>query len=648
MRRICCLLAVTVFSGYAERDLHPLNDKHPLVLEMQDKRVNVHQDVIAPGRPVTVLLIPKDREWDCSSKLWILADVENAGREPVTVRATVTALKGKGWEKNTGGAVVQPGKVKTLPVLILPAAGNSGFRQIFGEMRGYPGGYQHSSWRQIDASGIKRIRLDFFTGADRVECEISNLRAAVDFEFPNIGNMKQNYVPATDDFGQNRHADWPEKVRSEDDLALALQRETAELETFQPLENRSRFGGWTGGKRFAASGHFQTLEKDGVWWLVDSDGYPFWSLGIDCLNLDSGKTKTPGIGAWNPRQKNLQKKYGENWKQEIVDLMHRRLHVWGVNTLGNWSSSDFYQVDRTPYTVAVHYWRPVIPEKNGDSSKALPDVFHPEFRQKTLEAVSWFETEAADPWCIGFFIDNELSFSQSASPATKALAAPESCYSRQELIRRLKEKYGDLDALNVAWGTQFDGWKDLRPAKGPSWRDLLEFSEAWYREYFETCRDAVREVAPNKLYLGSRINHLGNQTALSICAETADVVSINLYDYTPEAFIVPDGFNAPVMIGEFHFGTITERGMWGGGLCTGMDIGQSADLFENYVTQAVKNPLIVGAHWFQMIDQPLTGRGDGENYRIGFVDVTDTPYPEMTDACRRVAEKMYGLRWNGE
>ena len=122
------------------------------------------------------------------------------------------------------------------------------------------------------------------------------------------------------------------------------------------------------------------------------------------------------------------------------------------------------------------------------------------------------------------------------------------------------------------------------------------------------------------------------------------MVSINLYDYTPDVFQAPEGFDAPVMIGEFHFGTITERGVWGGGLCTGMDIEHVTDLFQSYAAEAVKNPLMVGAHWFKFSDQPLTGRKDGENYRIGFVDVADTPYPEMVKACRALAEGMYPLR----
>ena len=113
---------------------------------------------------------------------------------------------------------------------------------------------------------------------------------------------------------------------------------------------------------------------------------------------------------------------------------------------------------------------------------------------------------------------------------------------------------------------------------------------------------------------------------------------------SPERFVPPEGFDAPIMIGEFHFGTITERGVWGGGLCTAMDIEHAASLFENYFRDAVKNPLIVGAHWFKFSDQPLTGRADGENYRIGFVDVADTRYPEMVEACRHGSAALYSTR----
>jgi hypothetical protein len=62
------------------------------------------------------------------------------------------------------------------------------------------------------------------------------------------------------------------------------------------------------------------------------------------------------------------------------------------------------------------------------------------------------------------------------------------------------------------------------------------------------------------------------------------------------------------------------------------------------VQGALQNEWLVGTHWFQFGDQATTGRGDGENYQIGFLDVCDTPYPEIIQASRDIADRMYPLR----
>ena len=60
------------------------------------------------------------------------------------------------------------------------------------------------------------------------------------------------------------------------------------------------------------------------------------------------------------------------------------------------------------------------------------------------------------------------------------------------------------------------------------------------------------------------------------------------------------------------------------------------------------HPRVVGAHWFQWRDQPLTGRADGENYQIGFLTGTDAPYPELVESARAVAREMYQRRKSQE
>jgi hypothetical protein len=47
-------------------------------------------------------------------------------------------------------------------------------------------------------------------------------------------------------------------------------------------------------------------------------------------------------------------------------------------------------------------------------------------------------------------------------------------------------------------------------------------------------------------------------------------------------------------------------------------------------------PYIVGADWFQYFDEPSYGRGDGENYNFGLVDIHDQPYKPLTKTSREL------------
>ena len=68
---------------------------------------------------------------------------------------------------------------------------------------------------------------------------------------------------------------------------------------------------------------------------------------------------------------------------------------------------------------------------------------------------------------------------------------------------------------------------------------------------------------------------------------------------------------------------------------------------QSYIEGALRNPALVGAHWFQYLDEPTTGRFDGENYQVGFVDICDRPYPEMVAASRAIASRLYATRSGG-
>ena len=161
-----------------------------------------------------------------------------------------------------------------------------------------------------------------------------------------------------------------------------------------------------------------------------------------------------------------------------------------------------------------------------------------------------------------------------------------------------------------------------------------------------TIKEELAAAAPAQLYLGCRFAS-SNDRAAHAAIEFVDVVSYNRYDYGVEDLALPDGADRPVIIGEFHFGAL-DRGLFHTGLRQARDQRHRARLYEEYVQGALDNPLVVGTHWFQYQDQPTTGRGDGENYQIGFIDICDTPYPEIVEASRRAGYGLYERRAKGK
>ena len=164
---------------------------------------------------------------------------------------------------------------------------------------------------------------------------------------------------------------------------------------------------------------------------------------------------------------------------------------------------------------------------------------------------------------------------------------------------------------------------------------------------FRTVRDSIRKQWPGRLYLGAR---LAQYTPLTwaAAARYCDVISLNHYSGNVDGIAVAEQFDAPVIATEFHFGA-TDRGMFGGGVVEVANQSERAASYRNYLESALKHPRFVGAHYFQYVDQPVTGRiFDGENYNIGFLDVADRPYPELVEAARAVADSMYRTRFGGE
>jgi hypothetical protein len=168
-------------------------------------------------------------------------------------------------------------------------------------------------------------------------------------------------------------------------------------------------------------------------------------------------------------------------------------------------------------------------------------------------------------------------------------------------------------------------------------RDLAAFTKRFASAYFRTVAEALHRHDPDHLYLGSRFARQSTE-AVEACARWCDVVSFNRYTRSitddPDEWARFHEFGKPALIGEFHFGSVDRGLFWDGVVGAGSE-SERGRAYARYLRAVADNPDFVGAHWFQYVDEPLTGRTlDGENGHIGFVTVADLPYQDLVSAAR--------------
>ncbi len=501
-----------------------------------------------------------------------------------------------------------------------------------------------------------------------------------EFTFTNGAPRKSmtlaQFLPFVDRFGQYKHANWPGKVATEQELKDDVAREDNDLAVNPAPTDRDRFGGWLGGPKLEATGHFRTQKVDGKWWLVTPEGHLFWSNGVTCVGSQDytpvtdreeyfewlpkegtfaqfmGKStwgnppgfynRYPSYDVYHFRDANLYRKYGEGWRERFHSSTEQRFRSWGLNTIGAWSDPGLEKRGNLPYTTCLFFTGEPIQGSQG-YWRPFPDPFSESFRASLRGALGGV---TADPMRIGFFLNNELDWGNEPYLASATLRSPAQQPAKQAYLAVLQKKYGSVEALNAVWKTSHTSWDALlasqtAPDTGAAWEDLSAFSEAIADQYFQVCREEIGKAAPGALLLGCRFStgpELGKNIIRS-AARNSDVVSFNVYRKTPSMF----EFDAPVLIGEFHFGAL-DRGLLHEGLVPVANQQERGKAYATYLRSALDNPMVVGAHWFQYSDEAISGRSDGENYQIGLVDICDRPYPETIGALREASRELYQQR----
>ena len=432
-------------------------------------------------------------------------------------------------------------------------------------------------------------------------------------------------LPVVDEFGQWIHADWPRKIKSLEQLKEEWTEEDNALQVGD--FNYGQYGGYKDTKA-KATGFFRVEEIDGKWWFVDPEGHLFLSTYVPGLGSGGFPTRTEGredyytalppedltmpllrswvagpasFYAWN-----LFRRYGEDWRNKATEMTIRRMEDWGLTTGPGPGFLDGDNPDfkaRKPY---LTFFR--VPLDPATTFLGLPDVYSEEFVVKVDEAAAeQVAPHRDDPLLLGYFVGNEPPWPGREEELVDIILAGPPTATQSELKELLAE--GDT------------------PERRQS------FIHQAFEKYLEIINGACRKHDPNHLNVGMRFGGQPPDYLIQM-GRVFDVCSLNPYEYSPAEHLekVYKLIGRPILFGEFQFG-VPADGL-GGSLVQTASQEERGAAYRYYLEHAVAHPAFVGAAWFVGVDEPVTGGGDTENYNIGFVDVTDRPYPEMVKAAR--------------
>lgn len=660
----------------------------------------------------------------------IAFDVVNSGSISVPFSVTLHDASG-GYRRYM--AVIGAGERRTMYAVVngYEASVETGLREIPPAWSGDDRKLLLRNYSQFDASAIASIAFQTEANPAARTILVDNIRLRA-----NPPADPFFLTDLVDRYGQSAKLDYPGKINSDAELRQAAQRELASLAISNGAPDRSRFGGWSAGPKLAATGYFRTEKVDGKWWMVDPDGYLFFSSGIANIRMANLGTMTgydfndPAVRIMDPERltpedsidiipvaenyrnsrflssplrrqmfqwlptydaplgdhygyrrsahrgamehgeifsfykANLERRYGDDYMAKWREVTIDRMRDWGMTSFGNWVDASYYQNNRIPYfangwiignfkTVSsgADYWSP------------LPDVYDPEFKRRARLTIEQIAREVqGSPWCVGVFVDNEKGWGRTDTiESTYGLVldalskdAADSP-AKAHFTGMMKKAYGgDVGKLNAAWGTSYTGWGDFelkaRPADlNAAQGDLSAMMKDFGETYFRTVRAELKRVMPNHMYMGVRMAEWGMpREIIDAAVEQSDVLSFNNYREMmhPEKWAFLNDLDRPTIIGEFHIGATSDTGLYHPGLIYATDQKDRARMYEVYMNSVIDNPMMVGAHWFQYIDDNVTGRAyDGENYNVGWVSNTDIPYDDMVAAARRVNYGLYQRRY---
>jgi hypothetical protein len=488
---------------------------------------------------------------------------------------------------------------------------------------------------------------------------------------------KSGNVASIDKFGQQIAIDFPNKVKTDDDLVQDVIADKAYFASLHPA-SRDSFGGLPNSGRSLAlskTGYFHVEQHNGRWLMVDPIGNAYFMLGIcgtrpgDDYTYIAGRESTyewlpqqggPFDSAFLPYQggtafsfyvANLIRKYGIPYDSSAyITAEVLKLKDWGFNAGGPFSdpppaATHFAHVDALPMWQGLTY----LPGDTGafdpfdeTNRQALDNNF-----RQTLPGRS------TDPLIIGYYLSNEPLFEDLPSTLTE-LDGKYACKLR--LVNFLAAKYGTIGALDSAWKSDAVSFDSLNDSPIPittdaAAADVRTFVMIFFDEYYRFIADTFHKYDPNHMLVGNRFQSgtINNESLIRTASKYMDIISFNYYTCGLDQDFLNRIYRwsgKPVMLTEYFFDSPSTTGLPGGALDmkTQRDRGLA---YRDYNEHAAATPFIVGTSWFELIDQAATGRWfqkyNGEKANTGFLSVTDRPYKDALAEVVKTNNDIYDV-----
>lgn len=398
--------------------------------------------------------------------------------------------------------------------------------------------------------------------------------------------------------------------------------------------------------------------EDGTWWLVDTDGRPFYAKACAMYNNRSTPEES------YPVLENL----GFNTIANGSDLKAWNRFNEGQRAQGKPTVYQFYRVNtdisaRSPYVGLMNAEEAISNEDPdagmaaiGGFNHAFPDPFDPaweaDVRRQVKEVKATFHDK---PYYMCWMAANERSHWN----LYRYVWSP---YCAVEFGKFLRERYVSIKDLNCSWGTDFASFEDLlakRPEpeviEGNKYEDFNAFSRIVLKTFNDKVLRIIREEDPGRLVFTNRfmIHEVRGVFDNLDLYEGFDGVAVNIYpsndvwglDMAERQYLtlMHEMTGKPLMICEWsvpaldsHLYDNPDKLDWSYPQVMKTQADRARQVGE--VSADFYNmPFVVGAHWFSWGDFNHKTR---QSNRGMFHNDGVTPWQEVQDALKDVNNRM--------